>query len=146
MRTLFLMLALVLVTGAASAKETDPRINPRILSSFKKEFSTASNVRWEVRSDYVKAHFILNDQGLIAYFDKEGEMMSVARNLLYNQLPLSVIKGLQEKYGNAVFSSIVEVTREGETSYLMETEKKGKKLMIQAASNGYVTVVKTTRL
>lgn len=146
MKTLLVTLAMVFVTGAAIAREADPKVDPRILSTFKKEFSNANNVRWEVRTDYVKAHFLLNEQGLVAYFDNTGELMSVARNLLYNQLPLSVIKGLQERYGNAVFSSIVEVTREGETSYLLETEKKGKKIMLQAASNGYVSVVKTTRL
>ena len=145
MKKTILALSLTLAV-ALSAFASDPKVDARILAKFNREFSTASNVKWDVTKEFTRAYFTLNEQGLVVYFDRDGELMSTARNLLFNQLPLSVIQGLQKKFANASYSSIIEVIRDNETSYYMETEQKGKKVLLQSSIQGYVSVVKKWKL
>jgi hypothetical protein len=143
MKKALVALSLLLTVGLTTVlANEETKIDPRILTAFQKEFSFAKNVRWEVGKEYTQANFSLNDQGFVAWYNTEGELLSVARNILYNQLPLSVIKALGDKYADANLSGIIEVTRDNESSYLMNAEKKGKKYLLKATSSGNVTVVK----
>ena len=56
---------------------------------FKKEFSFAKDVKWEVKGELIQVNFSLNDHGFIAWYNSDAELISTARNLLYMQLPLS---------------------------------------------------------
>lgn len=145
MKRTILALALNLLVGLTSIMAADPQVDPRILANFKKEFGDARQIRWDVNREFTRAHFLLNQQGLIAYFDREGELVSLARNILYNQLPITVIKSLEKKFPSTEFSGIVEVTSNNETSYLMTVEQKGKKLQLQVNSSGYITKVSKTK-
>jgi hypothetical protein len=143
MKKMILALSAMLTVGlSATLASEETKVDPRVLSAFKKEFSFAQNVKWEVSGDISTARFSLNDQGFIAYFTEEGELLSTARNILYMQLPLSVIKTLQERYASADLSGVVEVNKSGETSYYMQAEEKEKKVLLQAWPSGSIHVVK----
>jgi hypothetical protein len=143
MKKMILAMSAMLTVGLSAAlagEKTNP--DPRVLSAFKKEFSFAQNVKWETTGNIYTARFSLNDQGFIAYFTEEGELISTARNILYMHLPLSVIKTLQERYTSADLSGLVEINKDGETSYYMQAEEKQKKLLLQAWPSGSIHVIK----
>jgi len=134
-----LMLAIGLpVALAIDAKEVDPRV----LATFKLEFSSAQDVQWNVDADHTTARFSLYDQGFTAYFTNEGELIGTARNILYMQLPLSVIKQIEIRFAKALISGVTEFTLNGETSYFLHATEKGKKLLVQAFSSGQLAIVK----
>ena len=143
MKKTLLALSMILTIGlsAALAKE-ETKVDPRVLSAFQKEFSYAKNVSWVSANELSQVRFSLNDQGFVAWYNADAELISIARNILYMQLPLSVIKALEEDYSKADLSGIIEVTRNNETSYYIQAEEKNRKLLLHATASGNISVVK----
>jgi hypothetical protein len=142
MKKTLTILLIVFTAGIASAYSGEEKVNPAILTSFQKEFSFAKNVKWEISGGVTKAYFSLNEQGFLAVYNGEGELISVARNILYMQLPLSVIKSLEENYSDADLAGITEITKGNETIYLVTADRKGKRHLLKATASGNITVVK----
>ena len=96
--TLFAFLTIGIAVALANAR---PNVDPKILSAFQKEFSFAKNVKWEVEGNLTQVIFLLNDQGIIAWYNSDAELVTTARNILYNQLPISVMRSLEKEYAGA---------------------------------------------
>ena len=143
MKNLFFALSMLLTTGlAAMPVNEELEVDPRAISAFQKEFSFAKNVKWETSGQLSQVRFSLNDQGFVAWYNEDAELISIARNILYMQLPLSVIKSLEEKYSQAELLSILEVTKDNETTYHIQAEEKNKILFLSATPSGNLYVVK----
>lgn len=142
MKKTFVTLLTFLTFGITASIASEPNIDPKILSAFEKEFSFAKNVKWETKGPFTQVNFSLNDQGIVAWYNSEAELVSTARNILYNQLPLSVIKSLENNYADASLYSMVEIIRDGETFYHIHAETKSKKLLLKATQLGNITVIK----
>src|ERR1700704_1165326 len=67
--------------------------------TFQKEFNGATDVKWTEGKDVISASFVLSETRVIAYFDHSGELLGTARSILFNQLPLAVIKEINKRYG-----------------------------------------------
>lgn len=143
MKKLLFALSMIL-TIALSAKPfpVEKKVDPRILSAFQKEFWFARNVNWDVTNELSRVSFSLNDQDFIAWYDEEAELICTARKILYMQLPLSVIKSLEENYVNTELSEITEVTKDNATTYYLTAENKSKKFLLQASPSGIITKIK----
>ena len=117
-------------------------VDPKILSAFQKEFSFAKNVKWEEEGHLTRVNFSLNDQGIVAWYNSDGELITTARNILYHQLPISVMRSLDKEYAGAGIFGIVEISRNEETWYQVQADKKGKKYLLKASPSGNITVLK----
>jgi hypothetical protein len=143
MKKSFVALFAFLIIGVASSfANEESTIDPRILSAFQKEFSFAKDARWEMKDGFAQVRFSLNDNGFVAWYNANAELVSTARSILYMQLPLSVIRSLEKDYSNASLSGIIEVTRENETFYQLQAEKKNKKFLLKAVPDGNIMVIK----
>ena len=140
--TLFTLLTIGITVSLA-----DPitNVDPKILSAFQKEFSFAKNVQWEEEGNLARVIFSLNDQGITAWYNSDAELVTTARNILYNQLPISVIRPLDKEYAGADIFGIVEISRNNETYYQIRADKKSKKLLLKASPSGNITVLKKIR-
>ena len=85
---------------------------------------------------------MLYDSGFIAWYNENAELVITARNILYMQLPLSVIKTLQQEYADADFFGIVEITNKDDIYYQITAKVKNKKLLLKATPYGTVSVMK----
>lgn len=143
MKKAILALSMFLTIGLSAALAyEETKVDPKVLSAFQKDFSLAENVKWEIKTGLSQVRFSIYDQSLIAWYNAEAELISTARNILYKQLPLSVIKSLEEKYSEADFTSMQEITKGNETNYFIQVESKEKKLLLKANSSGSLSVVK----
>ena len=146
MKKIFVALFAFLTIGAATSfANEEHNVDPSILSAFQKEFSFAKDVKWEMKGEFAQVNFSLNDHGFVAWYNSNAELVSTARNILYMQLPLSVIRALEKNYSGAGFSGIIEITRNGETFYQVNAEKKHKKFLLKAGPDGNITVIKRIR-
>lgn len=137
--TLFLSLT-VFATATFATGKTE--VDPKILSAFQKEFSLAQNVKWQSNGELFQVSFSLYEQGITAWYNENAELLGTARNILYMQLPLSVIKAMEDRYPNADISSIVEYTSNGDTYYHINIDTKKKKYLLKATPYGSISVVK----
>ena len=143
MKKTFLSLLTFLMIGitAAMASESSD-VDPKILSAFQKEFSFAKNAKWEVKGKLTQVNFLLNDQGVTAWYNSDAELVTTARNILYNQLPISIIRALEKEYAGADFSGLTEVNRNNETYYQIRADGKSKKYLLKASPSGNIIVLK----
>ena len=146
MKKLILATVILLTVSAttAMAKGTK-KVDPKVLSSFKKEFVNATNVHWLTADDVSRASFVLNESRIQAYFSNEGELLGTERNILFAQLPLSVVKEVNSRYGLTPVYGITEYNNGSGTFYYMTVELASKKLTVRATPYGDVYVEKKTR-
>src|SRR3990170_7020955 len=100
MKKSILMWAMMLTMGLTSAfANNEETINQKAASSFKKDFATAQDVKWERSKDFVKATFKMNDQVMFAFYSEAGDLMAISRNIVSSQLPISLLADLKKNYG-----------------------------------------------
>ena len=143
-RSIIVFSAILIVITATAFVGAKPGGNPAE-ATFQKEFSGATNVKWTESKDVISASFTLSDSRIIAYFTTEGELLGTERNVLFNQLPLAVIREINNRYGNAPISDIIEYTSGIDTFYGMYVDTQTKHLKLKISSEGDVTVVKKTK-
>jgi hypothetical protein len=142
MKKFFSALSLLLIANLFVFANEEKKIDPKVIAAFQKEFSFAENAKWELKGELSQVNFSMNNQGFVAWYNEDAELMSTARNLLYMQLPLSVIRTLEKDYSDADLSGFIEVTRNGETFYQLQAERKNRKFILKASPSGNVTVSK----
>jgi len=92
MKQIILSIAVTFIVGASAAFANGELVdNAKAQEVFKKEFPRVEHVKWSWEGDYAKASFILGNNGVVAFFDRDGELVGSAGNLFYNQLPTAVI-------------------------------------------------------
>jgi hypothetical protein len=143
MKKTILSLLALLVTGITAVMASERAdVDPKILSAFQKEFSFAKNAKWELKGNLTRVNFLINDQAVMAWYNSDAELVTTARNILYNQLPISVIRTLEKEYAGAGFFGITEVERNNETYYQIMADKKNKKYFLKASPSGNIIVLK----
>ena len=146
MKKTFSALLVFLLIGISAAMASErPDVDPKILSAFQKEFSFAKNAKWEVKGSLAQVYFLLNDQGVSAWYNSDAELVTTARNILYNQLPISVIRALEKKHTGADFFAITEVSRNNETYYQIRVEERNKKFLLKVSPAGNISILKKIR-
>src|SRR5580700_4069911 len=88
----------IFICSYTFAANNDNGISERIKASFQHEFANAEDVRWEDCYQYVKASFKLEDQELSAYFNPEGDLLAITRNIISDQLPIHLLTILRKEY------------------------------------------------
>jgi len=141
-KTFSLLFAFLIIGIIAVMANERADVDPKILSAFQKEFSFAKNAKWEVKGNLTQVNFLLNDQGVSAWYNSDAELVTTARNILYNQLPISVIRALEKEYTGADYFGITEVNRNNETYYQIRADEKSKKYLLKANPLGNIIVLK----
>jgi hypothetical protein len=144
-KTFVTLFALLTIGITISLADPGTNVDPKILSAFLKEFSFAKNARWEEEGNLARVNFLLNDQGITAWYNSDAELVTTARNILYNQLPISVIRSLDKEYAGADISGITEISRNDETYYQIRADRKRKKFLLKASPSGSIIVLKKNK-
>ncbi|HVU56995.1 MAG TPA: hypothetical protein VHD83_18160 [Puia sp.] len=136
MKKTILSIATVLMMGLSvfAANNDEKDINQSVVKSFHTEFVNAKNIKWEQKSNYVKVEFTLNDQVLFAYYDNDGKLTAVVRNIVSDQLPISLLTDLKKEYTGFWISELFEMASDDQTTYYVTLEDADKKIVLR--SNG----------
>ena len=135
MKKCILSIAAVLLMGLSvfAAKNDERDINQSIVKSFHKEFINAKNIKWEQKTGYVKVEFTLNDQVLFAYYDNEGKLTAIVRNIVSDQLPISLLTSLKKEYTGYWISELFELASDDQTTYYVTLENADKKIVLRSS-------------
>jgi len=135
------VLTLISSSAFAGHKDFNPAEN-----TFQDQFKGATDVKWQEGKETIKASFALNGFHVEAYFSYTGELIGTARNVIFNQLPLAVVKEIDTRYGSAAVYDIIEYNSDSETFYQMTVELPTKKLLVRVTSGGDISVVKKIKI
>ncbi|HTR30292.1 MAG TPA: hypothetical protein VMH27_13550 [Puia sp.] len=135
MKKMILSLATVMMMGfGAFANGNDDNVSQMARDNFKKEFVTASNIRWEQRNDFSKATFTMNGQVLTAYYYANGDLQAVVRNITSDQLPINLLTNLRKEYTAFWITDLFEISSDNETTYYVTVENSDKKIVLKSDS------------
>jgi hypothetical protein len=142
-----LLLVLLLIAGLGSSFANEPdNVNEQVISSFKKDFSTAEEVSWEKAQEISKATFTLNGQVMFAWYAENGKQLAVIRNILSSQLPISLLTGLKNNYAGYWISDLFEMVADNTTSYYITIENSIEKIVLKSQDyNSWETFRKETK-
>lgn len=137
MKKRILIFALLLTGISYSfANKDDDSINKKAVASFNKEFSNASDIKWQRKSGFVLATFFMNNEVMFAYYTTEGEMIAIARNILSDKLPIQKLLSLRKDYSGYWISNLFEVSTSEGTAYYVTVENADLKLTLRSEENG----------
>lgn len=142
MKKIILMLAITISTLSAFAGE---EVNPRVLASFKNEFASAKEVAWTVTADYFKAEFTFNGQYVNAFYNTDGELMGLTRNITSLELPMNLQASLKKSYEDFWISDLFEITRSNNTGYYITLENADTKIVLKATAGEDWSVYKKVK-
>ena len=126
-------IALLIVAAGSSYASGEENINKFILSTFRKQFSDAQEVKWEKLNDGARACFKLNEQTLYAYYSEDGEKKAIARTIKSSQLPIHLSLALAKKYSDYYIADAFEVSANGSSSYFVVLDSPRRKLLLRSA-------------
>ena len=98
----------------------------------------AANVSWtpEKEKNLFHAKFIYNDEAMEAFFNGDGTLLAIARLISERQMRILVTKALATDYSNYTLRQVVELTNEGETSYIVNLYDKNETVVLKCFPNG----------
>ena len=139
----FLVTATLAVAMISGTYASDVKVSSKIESAFKREFSSAYNPRWEtVGGGIYHAGFFSNGVLMEAYYNEDGELLSFARHISRDQLPLIAEKAIGDKFGTAEVKDIREFVSGSETSYFASVVTDEKTLEVRVFANGSIQILK----
>jgi hypothetical protein len=135
MKSKILIGVFIFITGISSAfANGNEEVNNKIIRSFQKEFAGAQNVHWVTTKDFMKVTFTLNEQVVYAYYDQNGSLLGVTRNILSGQLPINLLTDFKKNYSNYWITDLFEMAAKGENVYYLTLEDSDHKVVL--TSNG----------
>ncbi len=141
MKKIFLSLAAVALMGiSAFANGNDELVSQKTLAAFKSDFSNATHTTWEQKDGFIKATFSFNGQVLCAYYDNDGFLKAVVRNIISDQLPLNLLSSLKKDYADYWITDLFEISADNETTYYVTVENAGKKIVLKSDGASYWNV------
>lgn len=141
MNKLILSIATMLMMGvSAFAANNEEVVNQQALRSFKRDFANARNISWEQKETYTRATFSLNGQVLFAYYNTNGDLQAVVRNIVSDQLPISLFSDLKKGYSDYWISDLFEIAADGQTTYYITLENSEKKIVLKSQGTSFWSV------
>jgi hypothetical protein len=133
MKKIILTMGIMLTVGLATVFAYDKgELNPAVSASFTRDFSGAKNVSWEKQKDFVKATFNLNSLVLYAYYNFDGHLLAVSRNLLSDQLPIFLRSDLKNNYAGYWITDLFEMASDDQSSYYSTLENGNEILILKS--------------
>ena len=131
----FLLTACVSYSFATPTTTPTDEVSGEIKASFHKEFRNAQIIGSEVRKNFTKLTFKMNDIVLFAFYSDNGQLLAVTRNILSSQLPISLQLNLKKSYGNYWITELFEINGEGQNCYYVTLENADKKLTLRSTGD-----------
>ena len=133
------MLAFTISSLATFAGEEN--INKKVLNAFSQQFASAKDVKWTANDTYYKASFVFNGQYVYAFYELNGELKALTRNISSVDLPMTLQTSLK-KYTGSWISDLFEISNNDGTNYYITMENAGSKIVLKSSSAGNWNVFK----
>jgi hypothetical protein len=139
---LTLTIALSLISFSSFANGEDHDVSPRAIQSFNSSFKNVSEVYWTITNNYYKVNFAMNGQYVSAFYDAEGKMIALTRNISSLQLPIALQAQLKKNYDCYWISDVLESATEDGTSYYITLETADTQVILKSTGDSWSTFKK----
>ena len=134
MKKIIIMLAVTISSLAAFASEEN--VDKKVLNAFSQEFAGAKDVKWTTNETFYKASFVFNGQYVYAFYQLDGELLAMTRNISSLDLPISLQTSLKKGYEGYWISDLFEISNNEGTRYYITMENADSKLVLKSTNAG----------
>jgi len=134
MKKIIIMLAVTISSLAAFASEEN--VDKKVLNAFSQEFAGAKDVKWTTNETFYKASFVFNGQYVYAFYQLDGELLAMTRNISSLDLPISLQTSLKKGYEGYWISDLFEISNNEGTKYYITMENADSKLVLKSTNAG----------
>ena len=143
--------ALMIISLAHLNAQDSAKVNPSVSKGFSDHFPGAKNVAWKpLRKEISQAMFFHKENSWIAFFDRQGNLLTCGRRIkATNELPLKIQTSLEQyrkrvekKFGPLAVALIYEMLKNDQTTYYITLENSMAAILMSAQSNGYASIVR----
>ena len=139
---LTLTVALSLISLSSFANGEDHEVSPRAIKSFNSSFKNATEVYWTITNNYYKVNFAMSGQYVSAFYDADGKMIALTRNISSLHLPIALQADLKKNYDDYWISDVLETATEDGTSYYITLETADTQLILKSNGDSWSTFKK----
>jgi hypothetical protein len=142
MKPLFILM-LALSSFSLTSNATDV-VSAKALKSFQTTFTQATEAEWTITENYYKVQFLLNGQTISAFYNEEGKLISVTRNISSLQLPIILQTELKKEYNNYWITDLFEMSNDYGAEYYLTLEDADNKTILKSSvgSNSWTVYLK----
>jgi hypothetical protein len=145
-KRIVLSIAAVLMLTISSFADSKDDVNKMAMKAFHKDFASARSISWEQNPHFVKVTFTMNSQVLCAFYNNNGDLQAVVRNLVSDQLSINLLADLKNTYTGFWISDLFEMVTDDQTSYYVTLENADKKIVLTSVgTNGWSVYSKTKK-
>src|SRR4030095_1396897 len=146
MKKIVFVMGFLMIMGVSWAYPSE-KVSQKVLTSFKTEFTNAQNVEWETGNNYFRAAFTMNEQRIFAYYNVDGDLLSIARYISSIELPVNLFADLKNDYSKYWISDLFEVSNSEGLHYYVTLETADTKLVMHSGTGGsWSTYSKTKKI
>lgn len=132
MKSLFIALTIVASSLVANTSYAgDVKVTPKVLKSFESTFENAKEVDWSETALLYKVRFEFSGQHVTAYYEKEGDLIALTRNVTVTQLPVTLQVNLKADYENYWITDLFEVSNDSGIEYYITLENADNKVVLK---------------
>lgn len=135
MKRLFIILAFIGSAAFNNIHAADNKATPVVEQSFENAYSGAKNITWKQVGDLYKASFVLDNQYVSAFYNSDGELVAVTKNISSLQLPQKLQKSLKNKLGNSWIGEVFVVNTDGKDTYFVKMENADTAVLLKSYSS-----------
>lgn len=133
-RLFFTLTVFCSLVNFTSFAKGDEKVSATVLEAFQTSFDNATEVEWSISDSYYKANFNMNGRYVSAFYDTDGKMIALTRNISSFELPLMLQASLKKVSEDSWISDLFEMSTDEGTTYYVTLEKAGSKTILKASS------------
>ena len=133
MKPLFILMMTVSSFFTTTSNAADI-ISPKALKSFETIFATATEAAWTVTDNYYRVEFLLNGQTLNAFYNEEGKLIGVSRNISSLQLPIILQTELKKEFPENWITDLFEMSTDNGVEYYLTIEDAYTKTVLKSST------------
>jgi hypothetical protein len=98
----------ILAIGNGFSKNPIHQLHHAIHQLFKVKYPEAKHVHWTyLENGYTEADFLINNQVMIVYYDKDGNLTEMDKEISWSLLPANAVSFIKETYTGASVSHVL---------------------------------------
>ena len=115
------------------------------MPAMKRTITEARDMKWVGGDEIVKIQFSSSNQYVTGFYNSDGKLLGLAKNILSTELPSLLCKNLKEKYSQYWISGVLEYSGDEGTVYYTMLENADQKIVLQSFGNKWSVVKKTDK-
>ena len=132
MKRLFIILSLIGSTIFTTSYAADTKTLPVVTHAFQSSFYGANDVKWEQVGVLYKVTFAINGEYSSAFYNGDGDLIALTRNITSLQLPQALKISLKKEMKDYWITDAFAVNIDGTSTYYVKLENADTNIMLKS--------------